>query len=245
VIFFHLLTTSSSLLFTAAPPTPPPTPVFPLFADYNEYNPSGITCYRGKEVCVNDGKHGEEVVDVLTIGKMVADFRDAEENRYSAKLHPTGTSIEIFEPSISHAMRYNVTEVHALEEGGVCEKTKMAHQIHATAMNAEATDEEPARKQTKSMILRFEQGIKCSTAFFHVAGSGKQLDMPTYREMPAYSKKTDPVTGLKCIGNVGWLYWKLAIVGTRQLVQQAATSANTRTDLDDLALRMSRLRPAP
>jgi hypothetical protein len=178
--------------------------------------------------------------------KMVPDFRDGEENRYSAKLHPNGGCIEIFEPAISHAMRHNVNEVHAVEESGVCEKTKMAHRIHATAMNAEATDDKPARKQTKSMILCFEQGISCSTAFFHVAsGSGLQpLDKPTYREIQAYSKKTDPLTGSKCIGNVAWIYWKLAINGTRRLVTQAATTANTRTDLDDVALRMSRLRPA-
>ena len=153
----------------------------PLF----KYNPSGIEVIRGNKVPVDDGR-GAEVVDILTIYKSVADTRDAEKNKYSAKLLTDGSGIEIFEPVRSHLFLHNVEAIHNIEGTQLCAATKLAHQIQSTEILQSGCDE------IKSTILLFPDGVTCTDEFsFYGRGGLGDIAKPTVCMIETLTAHTD------------------------------------------------------
>jgi hypothetical protein len=199
----------------------------PLF----KYNPPGIEVYRGNKVPVEDSR-GAEVVDILTIYKAVFDFRDAEKNKYSAKLLPDGSGIEMFEPVRSHHFLHNVDAIHDIEGTKKCIATQLTHQIQSTEILQSGCDE------LKSSILLFLDGIICTDEFsFNGRGGlGNMLAKPTPRMIQTFTAHKDGL-GDASISTVNYLYLKIAIAGTRALV----THVKDEVDMDDVTRRMEQL----
>jgi hypothetical protein len=236
LFFFYLLDPSSQHLFIAPPPLPPPppAPVLQLFIDYHcEYNPSGMWVVRAREVPVNDGQGKNEVVDVITLYQGVVDSRDAEDGKYSAKLHPSGKSVEVYEPT-PKLFVHNVNEIHRLELDKVCEKTKMAHQIQATAL----LGQDPMQTTTKSKILRFPEGVVCTADIYNMVGTLK-LHGPVLRKAQTTTKPDS--AGRPTYGQATFIYWQMVVKGTRKVVTE--TKKNTLPDVDDINQRMNQLGP--
>ena len=201
-----------------------------------KYNPPGVDVVRANKVPVGDGRRGRstEVVDILTIYKYIIDFRDAE-LKYSAKLLPDGSGIEIFEPICSHLFAHNVEAMHDIEGRAMCPATKLSHQIQATEILQAAS----SCDQVKTSILLFPPGITCTDefSFFGNGGLG-DIAMPTIRRIGTITGQKNS-RGQVSTSDVTYMFVKVAIAGTRAVV----THEKETIDMDDVTRRMENMGP--
>ena len=186
---------------------------------------------HARDVAINDGNGKNEVVEVITLYQGAVDSRDGEDNKFIAKLDASGKSVQVFEPT-PKLFSNNVDAMHQLEGGDMCEKTKMAHQIQATALLRQSGVTN-AKTIPKSKILLFPEGIECTTDIYN-SSETLQLRGPALRKARTRTKPDS--AGNPTEGQAAYVFWKMAVKGSRKVVTE--TVADMLPDIDDINLRM-------
>jgi hypothetical protein len=200
-----------------------------------------VECIRSVQtrVPVQGPNAGVEVVDTLTVYCLVNDIRDGIKNYFSASLLPGGTGIVITVPSRSTLFQRNAASIHALEGGRLQdEATLRAHMIQNTLLNQPNTP----RDLTKTIVLLFPTNVLCETAIFNNGGAGG-LELTTNFRMIQVDTTRHTADGGALYSHVSYVFWKLAIRGTRAVVEQAVYDVAARPDINDVIAGMAGLGP--
>ena len=164
----------------------------------------------------------------------MTDIRDGIKNLFRASMVTGGTGIVVTVPSRSTAFRQNAMSIHALEGRNQDEATLHTHSIQNTLMNQPNTP----RSLTKTFTLMFPPNIVCETAIFN---NGGNTELTSNFRMVQVDTGRQQAEGTPLYSHVSYVFWKLAIQGTRAAVTRAVHDLAARPDIDDIIAGMNNL----
>jgi hypothetical protein len=169
-----------------------------------------------------------QLIDALVIFKPIFDVRDAKgKNKIRASMLPDGDGIVVTEPTLPTFMMEMTNEMHALEgEDNGCVPTYQAHRVAVTDIK------KSAGRQTKEVVLRFPDGIRCKMEHFNGKKDGLKLSN-NLRILPGELGTGGADT------TFAYIFWKLPIDEKQRLLQEEAEDSDD--DLDEALLRMSKM----
>jgi hypothetical protein len=199
-----------------------------LFDENFEFNTYGVEAFRSSQsrVPTNGAPNAAlEVVDTMTIYLGMVDIRNGIKNLFRASMVPGGTGIVVTVPPRSMAFHQNAVSIHALEGHNQDEEaTACTHLIQNTLMN----QPNMPRSLTKTFTLMFLPNIICETAIFNNGGNTKLTSNFRMMQVDTGRQQAD---GTPLYSHVSYVFWKLAIQGTRAVVTRAMHDLAARPDI--------------
>lgn len=166
--------------------------------DQPSNNPSGTIVINAKDVA-KDG----QILNVVSVMHQVYDIEDYHDKKYLSLLLKDGSGFKSTVPTVPKWMWDQVDEIYNLEkEDQLCTQTNNAHMAAGLAIKNDPS------KQTKDIIFRFPDGIKCHTEFYNLKND--RFKLKNYFRL--LEKDCDVGLSSKVEVKIPFIVWKFVVV---------------------------------